>query len=447
MSQMMPVDDRGSTGVVARLSMMMFLQFFVWGAWYVSQTGYMGAKGMSPLIAWAYTVGPIAAIISPFFLGMIADRFFASQKVLGVLHLIGGGVMLLVPSMAGAYTDGAKFLHPYVLLLMVHMLCYMPTLGLTTSLSMHNLTNSEKQFPIVRVWGTIGWIVGSVVVGGSLTNFGIDVTWFAEGDRSPVQYFVSGIAGVVLGLYAFSLPDTPPPLAGKRVTAREILGLDALSLFAKPSYFVFIMCSFLLCIPLAGYYNWARTFVDETWSAHAPLVNGVKEYTNATGTMTLGQGAEIFFMLIMPLCFARLGVKWMLAVGMAAWVVRYALFAGAAEEQVKWMVLGGIVLHGICYDFFFVTGMVYVDKTAPASIRGQAQGLLVLVTQGLGLGLGAQAFGWLVARHTVSAPPAPDVLDWKQIWTWPAVFAAVILVIFVAAFRNGKKTEVAAPEG
>lgn len=427
------VDGRGSPGVVARLSVMMFLQFFVWGAWYVSQTGYMGVKGMGPLIAWAYTVGPIAAIVSPFFLGMIADRFFASQKVLGVLHLVGGGVMLLVPSMAGAYTEGPKFLHPYVLLLMAHMLCYMPTLGLTTSLSMHNLTNSEKQFPIVRVWGTLGWIVGNIVVGGNLRTWGLDVEWIAQGDKSPIQFFVTGGAAILLGLYSFSLPNTPPPLAGKQTSVREVLGLDALTLLAKPSYLVFVLCSFLLCIPLAGYYNYARNFVEG---------HGFNE--NATLTMSYGQMAEIFFMVIMPLCFARLGVKWMLAVGMLAWVLRYALFAGAAQEEVKWMVLGGILLHGICYDFFFVTGMIYVDKAAPPSIRGQAQGFLVLITQGLGLGLGAQAFGWLVERHTVSAPSAPDVLDWKQIWTWPAAFAAVILVIFVAAFRNGKKSEVAA---
>lgn len=409
-----------------RLATMMFLQFFIWGAWYVSMTGWMGTAKLSGLIAWAYTVGPIAALISPFFLGMIADRFFATQRVLAVMHLLGGAVMFVVPITAGsnAPTDN-NFFHPYILLLFVHMLCYMPTLGLTNTLAFHHIRRPEREFPMIRVFGTIGWIAGNIVVGGSLKLGGMNLQWIEGGDKSPMQFYVTGAAALLLGLFSFALPHTPPPLAGKKVAVREILGLDAIKLLAKPSYFVFILCSFLVCIPLAGYYNYARNFVEFTG------------FDNATFTMSYGQMSEIFFMLIMPLLFARLGVKWMILVGMGAWVVRYGLFAASTSGHVEWMVLVGIILHGICYDFFFVTGQIYVDKAAPTNIRGQAQGFLVLITQGLGLGLGAQAFGGLVGHFTDKATGA---IDWKSVWTYPAVAAAAIMVIFFLGFWEKDRT-------
>ncbi|MCC6661065.1 MAG: MFS transporter [Phycisphaerales bacterium] len=402
-----------SAGV--RLGVMMFLEFFVWGAWYVSMTGFINKAGMSGLTAAAYTVGPIAAIVSPFFLGLIADRFFATQKVLAVMHILGGVLLAAAPSFASPYDGaGSAFLHPFTLILLLHMLCYMPTLGLTSSISFHNLSNGEKWFPIVRVLGTIGWIVGNLIV-----------SQLPEKDASASQFYVAGGGGVLLGLYALTLPNTPPPLAGKRPTAGQILGLDALVLLKNPSFAVFIACSFLLCIPLAGYYQQARNFVEATGA----VVSG-----SAVFTMSFGQMSEIFFMLVMPLCFARLGVKWMLAVGMAAWVARYGLFAAAADHHVMWMVLGGVLLHGVCYDFFFVTGMIYVDKAAPPTIRGQAQGFLVLVTQGLGMLLGAQAFGDLVSRYTTTSAGAA-VVDWRMIWLIPCAMAAVILLVFLALFR------------
>ncbi|MBY0309207.1 MAG: MFS transporter, partial [Phycisphaerales bacterium] len=263
--------------------------------------------------------------------------------------------------------------------------------------------------------------------GGNLKTFGLDAVWIADGDKSPVQFYVTGGAAVLLGGYSFlALPHTPPPARGKQVTVREVLGLDSLALFARPSYAVFILSSFLLCIPLAFYYAKTRNFVEETGFTNAPL------------TMSFGQVSEIFFMVVMPLCFARLGVKWMLAVGMLAWVVRYALFAGAwppGGGTTTAMVLGGILLHGICYDFFFVTGMVYVDQTAHKEIRSQAQGFLVLMTQGLGMLIGAQAFGWWAAQKTTGTGESA-VLDWKGFWLGPALFALAVLVLFVALFRN-----------
>ncbi len=410
---------------------MMFLEFFIWGSWYVSMTGWMKVHGLGDLVAWAYTVGPIAALISPFFLGMVADRFFATQRVLGVLHLLGGAIMLAVPTVSlgsGASTSD-NFFHPYILLLFAHMLCFMPTLGLTSTLSFAHMTNPQRQFPLVRVFGTIGWIVGSIVVGGGLAlSETVKFNWIAGGDTSAAQFYITGAAGMALGLFSFMLPHTPPPLAGKAVSAREVLGLDALALLARPSYLVFIVCSFLICIPLAGYYAQARNF--------AAFVG----FGNPTLTMSYGQMSEIAFMLVMPLLFVRLGVKWMIAVGMLAWVVRYGLFSAAAGESVMWMALLGIALHGICYDFFFVTGQIYVDKVAPRAIRGQAQGFLVLITQGLGLGLGAQLFGRLVSHYTpIDAAGLPGTPDWSGIWLAPAVAAAVILLIFVALFREPRQ--------
>ncbi len=420
------------TSLVIRLCVMMFLQFFVWGAWYVSMTGFMLRDDvkMGGLIPTAYSVGPIAAIISPFFVGLIADRFFATQRVLAVLHLLGGLALIAAPRVAKEYVvpvegvagSGSSWTQPFILMLLAHMLCYMPTLALTTSLSFAHLRNQEKQFPLVRVFGTIGWIAGNIAVS------------FLEGaDKSSSQFMLAGGAAIALAVFCLALPHTPPPRKGQKISAGQILGVDALGLLKSPSFAVFLACSFLLCIPLAGYYAFARTFAEQAGA----VVN-----KSATFTMSFGQMSEIFFMLIMPLCFARLGVKWMLAIGMLAWVLRYGLFSQAWDagggEHVKWMVLAGIVLHGICYDFFFVTGMIYVDKFAPANIRGQAQGLLVLVTQGLGMFIGAQVFGSLAAKYTTKSAPGVEALAWKPFWFVPCVAAGVIMVVFIALFREGR---------
>ena len=409
-----------------RLSIMMFLQFFVWGAWYVSMTGFINKSEMSAVTGAAYTVGPLAAIIAPFFLGMVADRFFSTERVLGVLHILGGACLIAAPFAASAFSqdpppsdaslfyklvlhDLPAYAHPFILVLFLHMLCYMPTLGLTTSLSFHNLESQEKQFPIVRVLGTIGWIVG---------NFA--VLALPDKDQSMEQFYVAGGAAILLGLYSFTLPHTPPPAKGTEFNVGQVLGLDSLKLLKSPSYAVFIVCSFLLCIPLAGYYSWARNYVEDAKAL---------TFNSATVTMSFGQMSEIFFMIAMPFCFVRLGVKNMLAVGMLAWVTRYGLFAAAAEQHVLWMILIGVVLHGICYDFFFVTGMIYVDKKATKEIRSQAQGFLVLVTQGLGLGIGAKLFSGLVQMNSTA-----EGRDWYTIWLYPAVFAGVILVAFYLLF-------------
>ena len=396
--------------VMLRLSVMMFLQFFVWGGWYVTVGNYMTEHGMSDTIYWAYSVGPIAAIVSPFFLGMIADRFFASERVLGVLHLLGGAIMFAAPAV-GEGSNASPVL--FIIVLFLHTLCYMPTLGLTNTLSFHNLTSQEWQFPFVRVFGTIGWIVANILVSSVL-----------QADRSAMQFYVAGGAGILLGVYSFFLPHTPPPAAGKSTTMGQVLGVDALAMMKQRPFAIFIISSFLICAPLAAYYSYAPVFV------------GAAGAENVATLMSVGQMAEIVFMLLMPVFFALLGVKWMLLVGMFAWVLRYGLFAAGAPDANWTMIMIGIGLHGICYDFFFVTGFIYVDKKAPLDVRGQAQGFLVLVTQGLGMLAGAQVAGWLF-NSMVGEDGTLD--DWQRFWLVPCAAAAVILVFFGLFFRDSIK--------
>ncbi len=386
----------------ARLSIMMFLQFFVWGAWYVTVGIFMGENGMGDISHWAYTVGPLAAVISPFFLGMIADRYFDVEKVLGVMHLLGGVLILAAPFYAASPVV-------FVVLLALHMLCYMPTIGLTNTLAFHNITDQEKQFPLIRVFGTLGWIAAGVFV-----SLGLNA------ETTAVPFYVAGGSSILMGLYSFSLPNTPPPGAGKgAITAREILGLDAISKLSSRPFNVFMVSSFLICIPLATYYNFAPIYANDVGLADVAF------------KMSFGQMSEVLFMVAMPLFFRRLGVKWMLIVGMGAWVLRYALFALAAPAGVVWMIMFGIILHGICYDFFFVTGQIYVDKKSTPEIRGQAQGFLVLITLGLGMLIGAQVSGWLNNFFKVDG-----VVDWQTFWWMPAIFAAVIMLIFMFTFKD-----------
>jgi nucleoside transporter len=411
-----------------KLSMMMFLQFFLWGAWFVTLGPYMAARGFAGKdIGDAYSVAPIAAIVAPFFLGIIADRFFASQVVMGVLHVLGGGLLLLAPSIAAkSGSDPSMFIG----ILLAHMLCYMPTLGLSNTVAFHAMNNPEKQFPLIRVWGTIGWIVAGILVGYMAKSLVPETATLAGADlekarqASPHFFYAAGASGVLLGLFSFVLPHTPAPMKGKPFSFASIAGLDSLKLLKDPSFLVFAVCSLLICIPLAAYYSFAGVYAGATGVENVPF------------KMTFGQMSEIAFMLVMPMFFARLGVKWMLAVGMLAWVVRYGFFAGAwgaNADMAKWMVLGGIVLHGICYDFFFVTGQIYTEQRAPKEIRAQTQGFLVLITQGIGMLIGNQVFGRLVDHYTNKDT---KVIDWQTVWFIPAAFAGIILVVFVLFFKH-----------
>lgn len=441
----------------AKLSIMMFLQFFIWGAWYVTAPNYLGTIGFTADdFSWTYSVGPIAGILSPFFVGMIADRFFPAQRVLGVLHLFGGVMMFLAAGMMKPETSPTMINWFFF----GHMLCYYPTLALTNTIAMKNVENAEKQFPLIRVFGTIGWIVA-----------GLSLSFFLW-DKKVEMFYLAGGAALLLGLISFALPSTPPTATGK-AGIKDVLGLDALVMLKDRSYLVFLLSSMLICIPLAFYYQITSRVVEMT---ELPIGQ----------TMSYGQMSEIFFMLVMPFFFARLGVKWMLAVGMLAWVGRYLLFALGAPDQVVWMIVAGVVLHGICYDFFFVTGQIYTDKKAPAGIRAQAQGLLVLFTLGIGMLIGAQVAGKVEAANSpaevakygdlVTETEAElkkvneqikeaeteeltaqkeslekkkgeyrmeqlKAMEWKSLWMFPAIFAAGVLGIFLLFFRDKTGTE------
>jgi nucleoside transporter len=383
-----------------KLSTLMFLQYFVWGAWYVTLGTWLGETlhFSGEQIGLAAGTTALGAMISPFFVGMIADRFLATEQILAALHVI-GGVLLFIASTQTTFG-------PFYVVLLAYTLCYMPTLALSNSLSFRQMDDPAREFPSIRVLGTIGWIVAGLIIG----TLGLERT------ATPLR--VGGTVSIALGLFCVALPHTPPQKVG-RASLRDVLGLDALKLLGERSFAVFVIGSFLVCIPLQFYYAFANLFLNEL---------GV---TNAAGKMTLGQMSEIFFMLVMPWFFRRLGVKYMLLVGMAAWTVRYLLFAYGDNGPLVWMLYAGILLHGICYDFFFVTGQIYVDRKAPADLRAAAQGFIAFVTLGVGMFIGS----WVSGRVVDGFSLGPGVHAWERIWMVPAAGAAAVLVLFALFFR------------
>jgi nucleoside transporter len=401
------------SGIRTRLSVMMFLQFFIWGAWYTMIGVYMAKVGMERLTFWPFTVNPLAAIVAPFFVGLVADRFFATERVFGLLHLIGGLILFAVPSTS-------KNPGLFIGLLLLYNLCYMPTLGLSSSLGFHHIPDQEKDFPKIRVWGTIGWIIAGLFIDYVLVRFANGL----KAEETALPIYAAAVASLVLAAFSLTLPHTPAPARGQQVSARSIIGLDAFKQLGSTSFYVFIASALLICIPLAAYYNFTQLYLV-----------GAK-VRNITATQSLGQMSEMLFMLAMPLMFARWGVKKMLIAGMAAWVLRYALFAAAAPSAIYWMIALGILLHGICYDFFFVTGMIYVDKKSTPAIRGQAQGFFVFVTYGVGMLIGAYVAGNLVYNRFLGTAPALTLDQWRSFWILPSAFAAVILIFFALAFHD-----------
>jgi nucleoside transporter len=383
-----------------KLSTLMFLQYFVWGAWYVTMGTWLGETlhFSGEQIGLAAGSTAVGAMISPFFVGMVADRFLATERILAALHVAGGVVLFFASTQT---TFGA-----FYGILLVYTLCYMPTLALSNSLSFRQMDDPGREFPPIRVLGTIGWIVAGLIIG----------TLKLERSAMPLQ--IAGAASLALGLFCLALPHTPPQKTG-RATLRDVLGLDALKLLGESSFAIFVIGSFLVCIPLQFYYAFANLFLNEL------------NVTNAAGKMTLGQMSEIFFMLVMPWFFRRLGVKYMLLVGMAAWTTRYLLFAYGNNGPLVWMLYAGILLHGVCYDFFFVTGQIYVDRRAPGDLRAAAQGFIAFVTLGVGMFIGSWASGRVVDAFLHGA----GTHAWERIWMVPAAGAAAVLVLFALFFR------------
>jgi nucleoside transporter len=396
-----------------QLSFMMFLEFFIWGGWFVTMGTFLGnnlgATGAET--AMAYSTQSWGAIIAPFIIGLIADRFFNAERILGVLHLIGAYLMYQMYQS----TDFGSF-YPYVL---GYMIGYMPTLALVNSVSFNQMKDPAKDFSLIRVWGTIGWIAAGLAIS---YLFHWDPNPEVPGDKGLLQntFLMVAIASAVLGVFSFTLPKTPPKADdGSKITVRDILGLEALKLLKDRNFLVFFLSSVLICVPLAFYYQHANQFLSEI---------GVE---NATGKMTIGQISEVLFMLLLPFFFKKFGFKMTILVGMLAWTVRYLLFAYGDAGEGVYMLLIGIALHGICYDFFFVSGQIYTDSKAGEKVKSAAQGLITLATYGVGM-LG----GFYIAGLITDANVTADGHDWASVWQMPALFAVVVFVLFAVLFKN-----------
>ena len=392
-----------------QLSLMMFLQFFVWGAWYVTLGTYLGKIGFDGLeVGNIYSTVNLGAIVAPLLVGTLADRFFPGQRVLGTLHLV-GAVLLYLASTVYSSTE-------VYLLILLYSLCYMPTLAMVNAVAFNQMTDPEKQFPAIRVLGTIGWIVAGVLVG----------TMKVEDSNTPL--IIGAIASAALGIYSFFLPNTPPKAKGEKVDVGKLLGLDALKLMKDRSFAILVISSLLISIPLSFYYAFTNPFLNEVGMENA-----------ASKMAILGQGTEILFLLLMPLFFVRLGVKRMILIGMFCWVARYLLFAYGNNESLVFMLYLGLFLHGVCYDFFFVTGQIYVDNTAPKSLRSSAQGLITLVTYGIGMYIGSVFAGFVNKQNEILEGAEIVGHYWTNVWLVPAGLAAVVFLIFLLLFKEEKQ--------
>ncbi|MAG94443.1 MAG: MFS transporter [Planctomycetaceae bacterium] len=403
--------DKTSLGRFIHLSVMMFLLFFLWGAWYVTMNSFMLARGMSPeQIGWAYSVAPIAAIITPFFMGVFADRFINAEKLQGILLLVSGVLICLAPQY-GTPETGTMF----VALLLAHTLCFMPTLGLSNTICLKHLANSEKDYPIVRVFATLGWIIAGLVV-----------SFVFHAEKTAVQFYVAGGAAFTVGLYSFFLPTTLPPAKGKPIRISELYGADTLPYFKKFSFAVFMFASLLACVAMMPYWALGSSFVETV---------GIER---SGAFLTMGQVAELFVLAFaLPLFIRKFGIKWTLLVGVGSWIIRFALFSGASTSTgttMMSMMVVAVVLHGFSYDFVFVSGYLYVDRHVHEDVRAQAQGLLVVFTQGIGFFLSSQIFINRIFKNMIAKDDS--LATWQDFWMTPVLYLIVVFVAFAVLFRE-----------
>lgn len=406
--------------VRVQLSAMMFMQFFVWGSWYGQMSKYMTDQlhATGDQVGSAYAAFSVAMIAAPFFVGMLADRFFEAQKVLGILNLAGAAVLYLLTTI----TDPELFYW----VMLAYCFTFAPTIALTSSISMRQMTNPEKEFPAIRVFGTIAWIVVVNLVG--LLRVGDKVTIFQ----------IAMAASALLGIMSFSLPKTPPTV--KDATSfSEIIGKDAFVLFKDRSFAIFFVSSVLICIPLSFYYTWANPSLTDAYKVAFPTADPTS--FNIENKMSLGQVSEVLFMLLLPFAYGRFGVKKILIVGLLAWMIRFAFFGYGNAVSGEWMLFTAILLHGVCYDFFFVSGMIYTDQKAGDKIKSQAQGLITLATYGLGMFIGSIASGKVKDLYTTTYQNGTSLTNWPNVWMVPAAIAGVILVLFLFFFKDERKMQ------
>ena len=402
------------TKIKFQLSFMMFLEFFIWGGWFVTLGTFLGSNlnATGAETGMAYSTQSWGAIIAPFIIGLIADRFFNAEKILGVLHIIGAVLMFQMSK-----TTEFSLFYPYVL---GYMIAYMPTLALVNSVAFNQMTNPAKEFPFVRVFGTIGWIAAGWII--SLA-FKWDSISNIENGALSNTFLMVAIASAILGVFSFTLPKTPPKVAeGEKVTISDILGLDALKLLKDKNFLAFFTASVLICIPLAFYYQNISLFLTEN------------KVENSTTWASLGQISEVLFMLLLPFFFTKYGFKKTIIFGMLAWGIRYSLFAYGNSGDLFFMIVIGIALHGICYDFFFVSGQIYTDSKAGEKVKSAAQGLITLATYGIGMLIGFWIAGQISDNYLISE----GAHSWKDIWMFPAIFAVVVLVLFAIFFKDEK---------
>jgi nucleoside transporter len=395
-----------------KLSIFMFLQYFIWGCWYVSMGAYLAntLKFEGAQIGLAYGAFAIGAMISPFLVGLIADRYFASEKLLAVLGILGGAMLCVLPRL----NDFASF-YPA---LIFYCALYVPTLALGNSLSLHHLENPKTDFPRVKMLSAVGWIAGLATLN------------FLNGAESPIQFYLAGGASIVFGFFSLALPHTPPMKTGADVKISEVLGLDALALLKKPSFAIFILCMFLICIPLYFYFVNLGIYLTEL------------KWDNMLVKTSFAQVSDVIFFLLLPVFLKRFGYKTTIFMGISCWVARYfalsgSVGAGAAQTA---LIFTAILLHGACYDFLFIAGQLYVDDEANERIRGAAQGFIAFILWGVGAFVGTLLAGKVLAANALETPVNGLSHDWQAIWQAPAWGAAVVLVIFLIFFREPVKS-------
>jgi len=400
-----------------QLSAMMFLEFFIWGAWFVTLGTFLinNLNASGGQTAAVFSTQSWGAIIAPFIIGLIADRYFNAEKIMGILHLL-GAVLLYQVYHIGSVTN--VYPPEVFYYLLIYMILFMPTLALVNSISFNQMTNTEKQFPPIRVWGTIGWIVAGLAI--SLI-FLWDSTESVKAGLMRNTFLLASIASLILGIFSFTLPKTPPKIAkGTEMKVSEVLGLDALKLLKDKNFLIFFIASILICIPLAFYYQYANPFLQDI---------GMK---NPTAKMSLGQFFEIFFLLLLPFFFKKFGFKVTILAGMLAWAIRYALFAYGNAGDLTFMLIIGIILHGICYDFFFVSGQIYTDAKAGVKFKSAAQGLITLATYGIGMLIGFEIAGLIADAYKTGE----NTFDWKMIWIIPSIIAFIVFLLFAIFFND-----------